>query len=105
MFQQMLVSVSDGCAVWFCCCVQPAAFCGVVGLKPTYGLVSRNGLIAYSSSMDTVGVITPTVTDAAMVVDTIAGQDTRDATRISVSFFWQILSLLFAENPLINARV
>lgn len=63
---------------------QPAAFCGIVGLKPTYGLVSRHGLIAYSSSMDTVGVFAPTVTDAAIVLDTVAGPDTRDSTSIAV---------------------
>ncbi|MFB6132109.1 MAG: Asp-tRNA(Asn)/Glu-tRNA(Gln) amidotransferase subunit GatA [Halanaeroarchaeum sp.] len=58
----------------------PAAFCGVVGLKPTYGLVSRYGLIAYANSLEQVGPIAPTVTEAAELLDVIAGPDSRDAT-------------------------
>ena len=58
----------------------PAAWCGVVGLKPTYGLVSRNGLIAMASSLDQIGPITKTVEDAAIVLNTIAGQDPMDST-------------------------
>ena len=59
---------------------QPAAFCGVVGFKPTYGAVSRYGLIAYGSSLDQIGPITHTVSDAALVYDAIRGADVRDMT-------------------------
>lgn len=59
---------------------QPAAFCGVVGLKPTYGLVSRYGLIAMASSFDVVGPITKTVEESALVLQAIAGHDPRDST-------------------------
>ena len=58
----------------------PAAFCGVVGLKPTYGAVSRSGLIAMTSSLDQIGPITKTVEDAAILFKTIAGKDPMDAT-------------------------
>lgn len=59
---------------------QPAAYCGVVGLKPTYGHVSRYGLIATASSMDQIGTLTRDVTDAAIVLQAIAGQDPYDNT-------------------------
>lgn len=61
---------------------QPAAWCGIVGSKPTYGLVSRYGLVAYASSLDQVGVLTRTVADNALVLSTIAGRETpiRDST-------------------------
>lgn len=59
---------------------QPAAFCGVVGLKPTYGAVSRYGLVAYGSSLDVIGPICRSVADAALVLDVISGQDAQDAT-------------------------
>ncbi len=59
---------------------QPAAMCGVVGLKPTYGLVSRWGLVAYASSLDQVGPITKDVADCATVMNAIAGHDPRDST-------------------------
>ena len=59
---------------------QPASFCGIVGLKPTYGAVSRFGLIAYASSFDQIGPITTNVEDTAMVFDAIAAYDTMDST-------------------------
>ncbi|MDS0293314.1 Asp-tRNA(Asn)/Glu-tRNA(Gln) amidotransferase subunit GatA [Halogeometricum luteum] len=58
----------------------PAAFCGVVGIKPTYGLVSRYGLVAYANSLEQVGPIGSTVEDAAALLDVISGADERDAT-------------------------
>ncbi|KTG14795.1 Asp-tRNA(Asn)/Glu-tRNA(Gln) amidotransferase subunit GatA [Haloferax profundi] len=58
----------------------PAAFCGVVGIKPTYGLVSRYGLVAYANSLEQIGPIAPTVEDAAGLLDVIAGPDERDGT-------------------------
>lgn len=64
---------------------QPAAFCGVVGLKPTYGRVSRNGLMAMASSLDQAGPITKSVEDAAIVLQNIAGKTNDDLTTIDVS--------------------
>ena len=61
---------------------QPAAFCGVVGIKPTYGRVSRYGVIAYASSLDQVGTFGRTVADAALVLQAISGHDPRDATSV-----------------------
>jgi aspartyl-tRNA(Asn)/glutamyl-tRNA(Gln) amidotransferase subunit A len=58
----------------------PAAFCGVVGIKPTYGLVSRYGLVAYANSLEQVGPIAPTVEEAAELLEVVAGPDDRDAT-------------------------
>jgi aspartyl-tRNA(Asn)/glutamyl-tRNA(Gln) amidotransferase subunit A len=59
---------------------QPAALCGIVGLKPTYGIVSRYGVVAYASSVDQVGVFSRTVHDNALVFSSIAGKDNRDGT-------------------------
>jgi aspartyl-tRNA(Asn)/glutamyl-tRNA(Gln) amidotransferase subunit A len=61
---------------------QPAALCSVVGLKPTYGLVSRFGLIAFASSLDQIGPLTKDVTDCALVMNVIAGHDPRDSTSV-----------------------
>ena len=61
---------------------QPAALCGVVGVKPTYGLVSRYGLIAFASSLDQIGPLAANVTDAAVLLDVIAGHDPSDSTSL-----------------------
>ena len=61
---------------------QPSSFCGVVGYKPTYGLVSRSGVVAMGSSLDVIGPLTRTVEDAALVLDAMAGRDSLDGTTI-----------------------
>ncbi|HEY5091723.1 MAG TPA: Asp-tRNA(Asn)/Glu-tRNA(Gln) amidotransferase subunit GatA [Acidimicrobiales bacterium] len=61
---------------------QPAALCGLVGMKPSYGLVSRYGLIAFASSLDQIGPLTKSVTDAAMLLEAIAGHDVMDSTSL-----------------------
>lgn len=65
---------------------QPAAFCGTVGIKPTYGAVSRYGLVAFASSLDQIGPLTKDVTDCALVLNAITGHDSMDSTSANVDY-------------------
>lgn len=80
---------------------QPAAFCGLVGLKPTYGRVSRYGIIAYASSFDQVGPVTKNVKDAALILEVIAGKDEFDATLSSK----EVSSFSNLQAPKKNMRI
>ncbi|MBQ8731916.1 MAG: Asp-tRNA(Asn)/Glu-tRNA(Gln) amidotransferase subunit GatA [Oscillospiraceae bacterium] len=77
---------------------QPAAYCGIVGLKPTYGTVSRYGLIAFASSLDQIGPMARTVSDCALLYQLICGKDPRDATSLSSNFHWNLPSLPSVKN-------
>jgi aspartyl-tRNA(Asn)/glutamyl-tRNA(Gln) amidotransferase subunit A len=76
---------------------QPASYCGVVGLKPTYGALSRHGLIAYASSMDTPGIIAKNVIDTAIVFSALAGKDDKDPSSIATDHS-QLISKLIGDN-------
>ena len=84
---------------------QPASFCGVVGLKPTYGRVSRYGLVAYGSSLDQIGPLTQTVTDAALMMNVIAGHDPADSTSVPDSIAPPSDYLANIDEPVDNLKI
>jgi aspartyl-tRNA(Asn)/glutamyl-tRNA(Gln) amidotransferase subunit A len=81
---------------------QPASFCGVVGMKPTYGRVSRYGLVAYASSLDQIGPFAPDVTGAAALLEAVAGHDPRDSTCVNKPVPSYMATL---EQPLNGLRI
>jgi aspartyl-tRNA(Asn)/glutamyl-tRNA(Gln) amidotransferase subunit A len=84
---------------------QPAAFCGVVGMKPTYGRVSRYGLVAFGSSLDQIGPLTHDVKDAALMLNVIAGHDSRDSTSVSEELAPRCDCLADIDKPLEGLRI
>ncbi|MFC1633682.1 Asp-tRNA(Asn)/Glu-tRNA(Gln) amidotransferase subunit GatA [Planctomycetota bacterium] len=84
---------------------QPAGFCGVVGLKPTYGRVSRYGLVAYGSSLDQIGPITRTVEDTALLMNVIAGHDPADSTSIDETMAPVCDYLEKLDEPVANFKI
>ena len=84
---------------------QPAGFCGVVGLKPTYGRVSRFGLVAYGSSLDQIGPLGRTVADAALMMNVVAGHDEKDSTSVSEDVAGVCDYLEKLDEPIGNLRV
>lgn len=90
---------------------QPAAFCGVTGIRPSYGRVSRHGLLAYASSFDTIGPITRSVEDAALLLRVISGHDTMDSTSVDAvvpDYFSELMNFKDGnsdEKPLSSIRV
>ncbi|NCU43263.1 Asp-tRNA(Asn)/Glu-tRNA(Gln) amidotransferase subunit GatA [Candidatus Falkowbacteria bacterium] len=78
---------------------QPASFCGVIGFKPSYGLVSRFGLLSMTSSTDVIGPLTKTVADAKIVLDFLSGGDQRDATSVSYNYVAEMKKALPRVSP------